>query len=113
MDPVAVFIALIALGVACYAVYLSRATGKVIEETKTILEDVKVLLVGLQVTTMALGRAVDELRFISPMAFTAAGELVGKTFGQHQMEILKNMEAGAKTEPVNEEEDPQGTSNVG
>jgi hypothetical protein len=61
-------IAIVALGVACFALYLSWSTGKVIEQTKKVLEDtqkiindMKGVLIGAQVHSMALGLSIDQL----------------------------------------------------
>ena len=68
MDQVIIIIALTALGVASYSVYLAWTTGKVLEETKKVLEgtqklivDVKGVLIGAQVHSMALGLSIDQL----------------------------------------------------
>lgn len=86
MDLAIIIIALIALGVASYAVYLAWTTGKVLEDTKKVLEgtqklivDVKGVLIGAQVHSMALGLSIDQLTVntqragpptINPLPFT-------------------------------------------
>ena len=97
MDPVTVTIAVIALGVAGYSVYLSWTTGKVIEETKKVLEgtqklivDVKGVLIGAQVHSVALGLSIDQLTVntqrVGPATF---GPLPFTSYNQYLKEAAK------------------------
>ena len=76
-EIIAIIVAVVAI---CIASYLSFTTQSVLQDTKKVLQDVKVLLIGSQVHSMALGRSIDQLAMytmragpptIKPLPFTS------------------------------------------
>lgn len=104
-------VAFAALGVSAYAAYLSKQTGKVLDEMKILTGQTREILLGQQVITIAQARAIDGLR-AGVQYPTFKGGLIGGSFDENLAQVLQEhnlqprMVEEADSKPASPQEPP-------